>query len=332
MLDEVDRRRNPVPVPEEPIRGETSGETGGTERGRRDAGTPQSSQSPERSRSRGSSSDLDEPSSKRLRVNPAKYAWAATEFLLETRLHPNVARTVELLKIYGEDLSQAKRDISASVSAPEFPESEWANVLTGRAVDLDHVFTGRYTAAAEEKVTEHIGGLEVSFRAPVPSKKVGGFGDWVVAWKRASLAITFAFPHRREELDAYGEYIIGLFGALSPSVHPRVLDFDRAIRKRVGSAKHFQLTDFGDFADLKIQYIDACGASVYHGNEASATAVNRSAGRRGTGNRQAETCRNFNSGTCKATGSTCRFRHSCLECGADGHKRSECHKAARKSS
>ncbi|OJT12049.1 hypothetical protein TRAPUB_11401 [Trametes pubescens] len=167
MLDEVDRRRNPGLGGEarEPIRGPSERRTKGAGNGGGDASTPQSPQSSERSRSCEASSEVDEPRAKRARVNPAKYAWAATDFLLETRLHPNIIRTLDLIKIYGEDLPQAKRDVSASPSAPEFPEFEWTNVLTGRAVDLDHVFTGRYTAAAEEKVTEHVGGLEVSFRA-----------------------------------------------------------------------------------------------------------------------------------------------------------------------
>ncbi|KAI0827380.1 hypothetical protein BC628DRAFT_1409742 [Trametes gibbosa] len=246
-----------------------------TERGEWDVNTPGPPPTPEHSRSRGTSSEPDEPAAKRPRVDPTKYAWAATEFLLETRLDPSVVRTIELLRIYGEDLTQAKRDIGASASAPEFPETEWANVLTGHAIDLNHVFTGRYTSTSEEKVTEHVGGLEVSFRAPIASKKVAGFGDW---------------------LDNYGKYIIGLFGALTPAVHGRVLDFDRAVRKRVGSTRRFLLTDFTEFGDLKIQYIDACGANVYWA-EATPSAVPRSNNKRTSGNRQAEVCRNYNNGT-----------------------------------
>ncbi|KAI0829215.1 hypothetical protein BC628DRAFT_1315194, partial [Trametes gibbosa] len=289
-----------------------------------DTGAPQSPQPSEPRRSCEASLELDEHPTKRTRVNPAKYAWAATDFLLEMRLNPNVSRTLELIKLYGEDLPQAKRDVSASPSAPEFPESEWTNVLAGRAIDLDHVFMGRYTATADEKVTEHIGGLEVLFRAPVAAKKVGSFGDWVYAWKHASLATMFAFPHQQEELDAYGEFIIGLFGALVPVIHERVLDFDRAVCKRVGSAKHFSLTDFANFANLKIQYIDSCGANIYCA-EVSLSSSSKGRGGRGAGNRKTEMCHNYNSNVgCKALAHTCRFRHSCLGCGADSHKRFEC--------
>ncbi|KAI0820345.1 hypothetical protein BC628DRAFT_1467740 [Trametes gibbosa] len=297
------------------------------------AGTPGAFLSSERSRSREPSEDADEPRPKRSRVDPGRYAWASTDFLLETRLHPHIARTLELIRLYGEDLTQAKRDISASPSAPEFPESEWTNVLTGRAVDLDHVFAGHYTPGAEDKTTERIGELEFTYRTPVSAKRVSCFGDWVFAWKRASVATTFAFPHRREELDAYGEQITGLFGALAPSVHSRVLDFDRAVRKRVGSVRRSLLTDVGDFADLKLQYIDACGANVFRAEASSNSGGSGGAGRRGAGtnSRKKEACRKFNSERgCHNLANECRFRHACAVCGAEKHNQLECFKNARR--
>ncbi|KAH9855756.1 hypothetical protein C2E23DRAFT_723253 [Lenzites betulinus] len=297
-------------------------------RERRGTDSPEPTQSSVRSRSADSGSDVGESSHKRSRPNPAHYAWAATEFLLGTQLHPDVARTLELIRLYGEDLTQAKRHVASSASAPEFPESEWANVLAGRAVDLDHVFAGRYTPGAEEKVSERVGGLEFTYRAPVVAKKVSSFGEWVYAWKRATLAITFAFPHRREELDSYGEYIIGLFGALAEPVHGRILDFDRAVRKRAGSSRRFLLTNANDFADLKIQYIDACGANVY---QAEAHSHSKPSASRGSGaSRQKEACRKYNAGTCANLASKCRFRHSCAGCGGDGHVESECRKAGKR--
>ncbi|KAH9851871.1 hypothetical protein C2E23DRAFT_731832 [Lenzites betulinus] len=294
ILDEVDQRRQPVPA---------SGDGDNED------------------------SDVEESPRKRTRPNPAHYAWAATEFLLGTQLHPHVTRTLELIRLYGEDLTLAKRHVAASASAPEFPESEWTNVLAGRPIDLDHVFAGRYTSAPDDKISERVGELEFTFRAPVVAKKVSSFGDWVFAWKRASLAVTFAFPHRRDELDAYGEYIIGLFGALAVPVHGRVLDFDRAVRKRAGSSRRFLLTDFSEFSDLKIQFIDACGANVYR---SEASTHSKPGGSRTAGSScQKDPCRKYNAGTCNNHASKCRFRHICSGCGGDGHVESDCRKAAK---
>lgn len=328
MLDEVDRRRGPMPGSGENSGEGSGGRTEGEELGGRDASTPRSILSLERSRSPASSEDSEEPRPKRSRANPADYAWATTDFLLEARLHPLVQRTIELIRIYGKDISQARHNLSASASVPEFPESEWTNILSGRAVDLDHVFAGRYTPGTDDKTTERIGDLEFTYRTPVAAKKISGFGDWVFAWKRATVATAFAFPHRREELDAYGEQIIGLFGALTPAVHSRVLDFDRAVRKRVGTSRRFLLTDVGEFADLKLQYIDACGANVFNAEAPAIAGGSGGAGRRGTGsNRKKESCRKYNSERgCRNQAGECRFRHTCSVCGAEKHNQLECFK------
>ncbi|KAH9856338.1 hypothetical protein C2E23DRAFT_882416 [Lenzites betulinus] len=101
--------------------------------------------------------------SKRVKVDAAKYAWAASDFLLENTLHPHIARTLKLIRIFGEDLTQARHDLSTSPSVPKFPEAEWTNVLAGRPMDLDHVFAGRYSPGSNKKVTERIGELDFSY-------------------------------------------------------------------------------------------------------------------------------------------------------------------------
>ncbi|KAI0323359.1 hypothetical protein GY45DRAFT_1264707 [Cubamyces sp. BRFM 1775] len=323
MLEDVDRSRSATA--DLPTGGAVRAENEQGAGAHTSAGEPAAAQSPQHGPdSRGSSTEPDEPPAKRSRADPSQYAWAATDFLLETQLHPHVLRTLELLRNYGEDIAQAKRAINNSPSAPEFPDSEWNNVLSGRAVDLDHVFTGRYTPGADGSVTEVLGSIELSVKQPISARRICSFGDWVFAWGRAARATAFAFPHRREELTAYGEYISGLFGALAPAVHGRVLDFDRAIRKRVGSARNLRLTDFEAFADLKIQYVDSCGANVY-GSEASASSGGRT--RRPAAVRQKEACRRWNAGTCSRKASECRFRHVCSNCAGDGHKRSDCQKS-----
>ncbi|KAI0644456.1 hypothetical protein C8Q79DRAFT_912871 [Trametes meyenii] len=306
MLDEVDRRR-------------------GDETGERRSVRPSRAAT---SRDPSPGSDSDSPQSKRPRVDPGKYAWAATEFLAELQLHPDVVKTLELIRTYGEDLAAAKRDLNATASAPEFPESEWAKVLTGRAVDLDLVFAGRYNPATDTKHVERVGDFELSLGVPVASKKITSFGDWVFAWHRATEAVAFAFPHRREELREYGEYMVGLFGALAPPLHSRALNFDRAVRKRVGSSRRLRLTDFDKFSDLKLQYIDSSGANVYKADSGSGGG---SGGRRGGGSRAKEACRKWNSANgCPHKASKCRFRHICSGCGAEGHKRPECTKSAQR--
>ncbi|KAI9064672.1 hypothetical protein FKP32DRAFT_1675453 [Trametes sanguinea] len=100
---------------------------------------------------------------------------------MQASMH-EVQRTLELIRIYGEDITQAKHNLAATVTAPEFPDSEWTNVLLGQAVNLDRVFNGQYTSTTDDKVIEKIGELELRYRPTVPAKKIRNFGDWVFAW------------------------------------------------------------------------------------------------------------------------------------------------------
>ncbi|KAI0816061.1 hypothetical protein BC628DRAFT_1405900 [Trametes gibbosa] len=101
MLDEVDRLRQPTTGSAE-AGGEELGGTGGMGRAPRDASTPEPSPSSARSQSTESGSDVEESPRKRSRPNPVLYAWAASDFLLGTKLHPDVLRTLELIRLYGE--------------------------------------------------------------------------------------------------------------------------------------------------------------------------------------------------------------------------------------
>ena len=92
----------------------------------------------------------------------------------------------------------------------------------------------------------------IFFGAVELTKVVKNGGEWSIAWNRTVRAIIFAFPHRLKEFTTYGEYIINLFSVTHPSVHSRVIAFDKAVRKRIGSVRNLKLSDFEKFADLKI--------------------------------------------------------------------------------
>jgi hypothetical protein len=167
-----------------------------------------------------------------------------------------------LLQCYATDPKKAKRSLTNSPICPEFPESEWTNVLAGRAVNLDHVLSGYYSISNNDERTEHVGEVEIKFGTISPTKVVSTAGDWSIAWNRTSRATTVAFPHRAGELGDYSEYIIGLFGATDILFHDRVIAYDRALRRRVGSRRDLELTDIHKFGDLKQLHMDSTGAAA----------------------------------------------------------------------
>ncbi len=264
------------------------------------------------------------PASKRAKPDVSRYAWADAHHALEHGLRPELRKTLRYLRAYAVDIKTAKHDLLNSVAAPEFPDGEWNNVLHGRAVDLDHVFSGQYSLGRDEKRVEKIGTVEISHKALIPSKTVLNSGDWVIAFQRTTEATSYAFPHRRPELEAYGRHILSLFGALAPSLQQRVIEYDRAVRRRTAAKRNLLLTDIDHFADLKTQYIDSGGANV-SGEETKNSKSSGNSNR--TSRRQEEPCRRWNNGVCPSQASKCRYRHVCLSCGGN-HTVAQCLKAA----
>jgi hypothetical protein len=149
-------------------------------------------------------------------------------------------------------------------------------------------------------------------------------GNWTIAWNRTVRATIFAFPHRIHELSSYGEYIVNLFSVTHPSIHSRVVAFDRAVRKRIGSVRNLELTDFEKFADLKIAHMDSIGVSVV-----SNTTKDKGdqKGKKGKNWKRDEPCNKWNEGRCSQAEEDCRRLHVCNKCGKGGHKGKDCRSA-----
>jgi len=144
------------------------------------------------------------------------------------------------------DPKGTKCSLVNSPTCPEFPDSEWTNILAGRAINLDAVLSGYYSTSNNDERVEEIGDLEICFVTVNPTKTVSTAGEWSIAWNRALRATSTAFPHRAGELAEYAEYIIGLFAATDVHFHDRVILFDKAVRRRVGTHRDLELMDFNN--------------------------------------------------------------------------------------
>ena len=161
----------------------------------------------------------DEPDTKRPRVDKSAYAWVADIQAKRTVLRDTLVKTLKLIEIYTIDPKSTKRSLVNEPDCPEFPDSEWKNVIAGRAVNLDAVLSGQLSTTQDDLKVEKFGDLEISFGAIEPTKVVKNAGDWTITWNRAVRATVFAFPHRLPELTSYGEYIVNLFSVTHSSVH-----------------------------------------------------------------------------------------------------------------
>jgi hypothetical protein len=172
---------------------------------------------------------------KKQRQDDTEFPWIIREQLSDSQLGKSLEKTLKLLKLFAGDLKFTKSSVINSLQAPPFPHSEWTNIIAGSMVDLDHVISGSFAVANDNREVERLGGMEVKFGITKPVKQVKTSGDWFIAWGNYSKAAVYVFPHRREEFDCYGTRILSLFSATSPSSHTSVINLDKGIRARAAT-------------------------------------------------------------------------------------------------
>ena len=143
----------------------------------------QRSPSPPLSISDGHLSD-DEPTTKKIKIDESAYAWVSGRQDKRIVLRDSLAKTLKLIEIYTVDPKTTKRSLVNEPDCPEFPDSEWKHIITGRAVNLDAVLSGQLSTTHDDPKVEKFGDLEISFGAIEPSKIVKNGGDWSIAWNR----------------------------------------------------------------------------------------------------------------------------------------------------
>ena len=261
----------------------------------------QHSTSPPLSDSDGQHSE-GEPSAKRVKVDESAFAWIASRQHKYTILQDSLTKTLKLIESYTIDPKATKQSLVNELDCPEFPDSEWKNIIARRAVSLDAVLSGQLSTTHNDPKVENFGDLEITFGAVEPTKIIRNGGDWSITWNRTVRATIFTFPHRVEELSSYGEYIVNLFTITHPSMHSRVITFNKAVRKRVGSVQNLELSNFEKFSDLKIVHMDSIGVSVI---SRSSKDNGKWKGKKGKNWKKDEPCNNWNDGKCSQVEEDC---------------------------
>ena len=146
------------------------------------------------------------------------------------------------------------------------------------------------------------------FGAIEPTKVIKNGRDWSIAWNRTVRATLFAFPHQVQELASYEEYIVNIFSVTHPSVHSRVIAFDKAVRKRVGCVRNLKLLDFEKFSDLKIAHMDSIRVLVVSGSSKDESGKKV---KRGKNWKRDKLCNKWNDGKCNQAEEDCRRLHIC---------------------
>ena len=133
-------------------------------------------------------------------------------------------------------------------SPPGIPSSQWERILKEDTVNLNHIFTLLHHIIPDKERTGRLGDMKISFGISEPKKHISTASEWSATWWKASRAIAFTFPHHREQLLEYRDYIETEFATKSISSHHKILLYDAILRNEVASGQHILLTDHYRFS------------------------------------------------------------------------------------
>jgi hypothetical protein len=89
------------------------------------------------------------------------------------KLPASLQKTNSILANWAHDPKRVKCKWLKSSVVPEFPESELYNIIQGRVVNFDIVFTGWYSDEPEHEYKEQLGKLKIKIRGELePAKSV----------------------------------------------------------------------------------------------------------------------------------------------------------------
>ena len=271
-------------------------------------------------RARSHSPESGERLIRKLPVDEDMYPWTQRAKLAAEHLSPNLELSRRLIINFATDIKNAKLHLSSTPGVPRFPDTEWTNILTGKPVNLDIVFSGAYAVSVESQTVERIGDIELRTGPAKPAKLIRTSGDWLLAWQKTVTATKFAFPHREGELTRYTEYMLGLFGSRRTSSHTRIIEMDKAVRKHVAESNDLELCDFTAIRHFEPCFLDPDGAQFE-------SEMSRAKPKRRAEWNPEEPCRQYNENRCART--NCKFKHVCLFCGG-AHRKGECKEKAKR--
>ncbi|KAJ3501224.1 hypothetical protein NLJ89_g9438 [Agrocybe chaxingu] len=192
------------------------------------------------------------------------FAWVAREEKSPSNPSLELQQTLAALNNFAQDPKFVKQSLVNSPQCPQFPDSEWTNILAGHSVNLNLVLSGIYAIAPDVRTHEQLGSLEIVTGSSVVAKKVLDHSLWTIAWGHYYQAVKFMFPHRETELETYAAHDNQLFAAIPPTMHSSVIDYDKSVRLHIASHCDLLLADTTNFADIAMHWPQFTGGSSCH--------------------------------------------------------------------
>ena len=115
-------------------------------------------------------------------------------------MRDTLSKTLKLIEVYTVDPKETKRSLVNEPDCPEFLDSEWKNIIAGRAVNHDAVLSGQISTTHDEPKVENFGDLEIIFGAVEPTKLVKNGGQYPSDLKENQLHARFLWGTQRNHM------------------------------------------------------------------------------------------------------------------------------------
>jgi hypothetical protein len=124
---------------------------------------------PRRTTKRGhsQSTSSDDGSATRRKIDAGSFPWVIRDTIDPPELSASLRQTQSILENFSRDPKFARASLLNSARLPQFPDSEWTNLIAGRAIDLDHVLSGQYSVSHDGRRTERVGQVEFMLRPQI---------------------------------------------------------------------------------------------------------------------------------------------------------------------
>ena len=119
-------------------------------------------------------------SSKKCSPDESLFTWLTNHESDSSVLTASQEQTCKPIQNHVLDLKATKQVV---LSSKRVPDSEWNNILVGKVINLDIIFSGMYSTVMDNRAIENIGDLKLHFGATKPAKTVETHGDWVITWR-----------------------------------------------------------------------------------------------------------------------------------------------------
>jgi hypothetical protein len=222
-------------------------------------------------------------------------------------------KTREIIQYLRDNVSTAMQWVWHAEGSPKhFPDSEWANIIRGKSVDLRKVLASLFLSRPVPENVGSMGGIEVRFPGREKSRRVENSSDWHLAWHTAAEATAVVFPHREKELAKYSAFMFQKFTQQNPIYHAQVIIYDDATWESVGGGESRSLLDTKIHAEFN--------EAILHPNGVEYPVNGSHGGCRG------QLCNWFN-GKLGCENSNCAYEHKCRACKDLDHGQASCPKS-----